>query len=285
MQRETPGRARSRWSNSISEVRPFTIVDVDNASQLQLWSTTSGIINWDEGVGDLLNLVGYSMADNGPLAYSGSGGWNGNIFGELEGDDPLQKNDFGGSRASDNRFNLFERGQSNNYEGFYIDDIIVGFAERGELVTDAYRDGTVTTFTAAPEPDPDLYGFYPNPEYPIVTEGSYQLEVRTVRQLRLVNRRRVPTRSRSSPRRWTRTTAWRMISPSSSRRPAKSTTAQWFELSDSRADLTLRFVFVDETVGGGAGYGKHPHRLQCDGYGRRHGPEGRRRHQSGQGGR
>ena len=34
-----------------------------------------------------------------------------------------------------------ERGLENNFEGFYVDDIIIGFAERGEMVTDV--TGTV----------------------------------------------------------------------------------------------------------------------------------------------
>ena len=32
------------------------------------------------------------------------------------------------------------RGLNNNLEGFYIDDIIIGFAERGEMVTPALAD-------------------------------------------------------------------------------------------------------------------------------------------------
>ena len=226
---------------------PVTLVN--GTSQLPLWNADNAIIHWDQGVGELLNLVGYSMLDNGPLGYSGSGGWNGNIFGELEGDDPNRKNDFGGSRASDNRYNLFERGQNNNFEGFYIDDIIVGFAERGELVTDAYRDGTLTDFSFAPLPDGNLY-----PEDPIVTEGSYQLEVRTGANYAFY------AGAAAYPVTYV-TESWdtndRMADDFTLIVPAANELhhGQWFELSDGRDDVALRFVFVDTVVGGGSGSG------------------------------
>ena len=77
-----------------------------------------------------------------------------------------------------------QRGQNNNHEGFYVDDLIVGLSERGEMVTmpAAGVAGTangVTTFD-------DLYangrtaltnlgvGNVPS----IITNGTYQFEVR-----------------------------------------------------------------------------------------------------------
>jgi len=59
--------------------------------------------------------------------------------------------------------------QNNDFEGFYIDDIIIGFAERGELVTGAAPDQT------------DFFGVPQNPEFGAPTqilEGAYQLEIR-----------------------------------------------------------------------------------------------------------
>ena len=61
------------------------------------------------------------------------------------------------------------RGQNNAYEGFYIDDIIIGFAERGEMVTAA--SGTTTHFTL-PSQTPEL-----GDPWEQVT-GAYQLEIR-----------------------------------------------------------------------------------------------------------
>ena len=229
---------------------PVTIFS-DGDSGLSLWNANNAIINWDSEVGDLHNLIGYSMTDSGPLGYSGSGGWNGNAFGELEGDHTWQKGEYSGDYRMNNRFNLFERGQDNNYEGFYIDDIIVGFAERGELVTDAYRDGTDTGFDFAPEPQPTLF-----PEYPIVMEGSYQLEVRTG-----ANYAESSEGGDSYPVTYvieTMDTNDRMADNFTLIVPAANEIhhGQWFELSDGRDDMTQRFVFVDETVGGGAGYGE-----------------------------
>lgn len=56
----------------------------------------------------------------------------------------------------------------NNHEGFYVDDIIVGFAERGEMVTGA---GVDSTFTQTPLDGP--------PYAPVrYDSGPYQLEIR-----------------------------------------------------------------------------------------------------------
>ncbi len=70
-------------------------------------------------------------------------------------------------------FNSNTRGQQNNFEGFYVDDIIVGFAERGEMVTGAatggtsffnkYANGRTTPPTGSPEQS---------------LAGPYQLEMR-----------------------------------------------------------------------------------------------------------
>lgn len=57
----------------------------------------------------------------------------------------------------------------NNFEGFYVDDIIIGFAGRGEMVTSSA--GNATTFVSTPT-DPDLKATPP------LLKGSYQLEIR-----------------------------------------------------------------------------------------------------------
>ncbi|MCU0982380.1 MAG: hypothetical protein MUF25_24755, partial [Pirellulaceae bacterium] len=67
------------------------------------------------------------------------------------------------------------RSQSNQFEGFYIDDIIVGFAERGEMVTSPspYANTNITPLATTPRTlntDPDAY--------PRVLTGEYQVEVR-----------------------------------------------------------------------------------------------------------
>ena len=230
---------------------PFTSFDAGNSS-LSLWNADNAILNHDEGVGDLYNLIGWELSDSGPLGYSGKGGFNGNDMGELEGEERIEFawNTSGDGRM-DNRFNLFERGQDNDHEGFYIDDIIIGFTERGEMVTDASRDGSDTGFTFADFPNPARYPT----EYPIVTEGSYQLEVRTGANYAeasgadsypiTIVTETMDTNDRMSDN-------FTLIVPAAN----EIHHGQWFELSDGRDDMTQRFVFVDETVGGGAGYGE-----------------------------
>jgi len=66
-------------------------------------------------------------------------------------------------------FNHVERGQNNAFEGFYVDDIIVGFAERGEMVTDAAA-GQVDFFDLATP----VSQTYPTQSL----QGPYQLEIR-----------------------------------------------------------------------------------------------------------
>jgi hypothetical protein len=63
-------------------------------------------------------------------------------------------------------FNSAERGQSNKFEGFYVDDIIVGFAERGEMATGAVA-GQVDFFNTATSGAAAQ-----------VLQGPYQLEIR-----------------------------------------------------------------------------------------------------------
>jgi hypothetical protein len=61
------------------------------------------------------------------------------------------------------RFFTPERGQNNLFEGFYVDDVIVGFIERGEMITGVAQPDT--TFSTIP------HDF-------TITEGYYQLEIR-----------------------------------------------------------------------------------------------------------
>jgi len=65
-------------------------------------------------------------------------------------------------------FNSATRGQNNAFEGAYIDDITVGFAERGEMVT-GVTSGT-SMFTVPQDPSPAA------PKQSLV--GAYQFEIR-----------------------------------------------------------------------------------------------------------
>ncbi|TVS14763.1 MAG: hypothetical protein EA424_18305, partial [Planctomycetaceae bacterium] len=64
------------------------------------------------------------------------------------------------------------RSQSNQHEGFYIDDIIVGVSERGEFVTGAAPDTSTHDVTTSVRTNPDRL------LVPRRLEGGYQLEIR-----------------------------------------------------------------------------------------------------------
>ncbi|MHB0959585.1 MAG: tandem-95 repeat protein [Pirellulaceae bacterium] len=65
-------------------------------------------------------------------------------------------------------FNHISRAQQNNFDGAFIDDIMIGFAERGEMVT---GPSSANTFFAVPQ--------NPDPAAPTqVLTGPYQLEIR-----------------------------------------------------------------------------------------------------------
>jgi len=103
----------------------------------------------------LMHVYMHTVTRAGPLFWSN----------QLQGD-TTDKN-YGSTARGNNRYFDYRRGQSNSFEGWYIDDVIIGFAERGEMVTNA--PAGVTGFDFAPPPQPTD---------PIVVQGSYQLEIR-----------------------------------------------------------------------------------------------------------
>ncbi|MEO1615854.1 MAG: tandem-95 repeat protein [Planctomycetota bacterium] len=72
------------------------------------------------------------------------------------------------------------RSNDNLFEGFYVDDFIIGYAERGEMVTGAPTDTTISDlFASARTNDPQLDA-PDGPSFPNLLTGAYQLEVRRV---------------------------------------------------------------------------------------------------------
>jgi hypothetical protein len=131
-------------------------------------------------------------------------------------------------------FNSPQRGQANTFEGVYIDDIIIGFAERGEIGTGSVGNtGFVANQLAAGG----------------VTTGSYQLEVRRAREAGVPNLPFIPnllllesmhTNDRLQPGRT-------LDAPSG----AEISDGRNFSLSDGIRTLT--FEFNDVTIPGGSG--------------------------------
>jgi hypothetical protein len=111
---------------------------------------------------DLLRVIGHTVTFAGPLGLEQLETPNPNLPGLeqfyvdegvenwLAGDqwsypyyDPNDPDYFGLANRRVG-FNSPVRGQANNFEGFYLDDIIIGFAERGEIVVGATADSTFT---------------------------------------------------------------------------------------------------------------------------------------------
>ncbi len=108
---------------------------------------SSGITSAYPIFGTSITLAGLAVDSAGPFAVSGSR--SSDIFGST-----------GRTRAV-----------NNNFEGLYIDDFIIGFAERGELVTGSVANSVFTTDTS-----PTLTS--PISPTSATVSGSYQLEIR-----------------------------------------------------------------------------------------------------------
>ena len=110
-------------------------------------------IKRDKSLGYSMRLFGQTVGSPGPLGYSAS----------LTGDHPSGKSY--GSDSPGDRYTHMNRNRDNHYEGVFIDDLIVGFAERGELATAATSGVTGFTFPTSTPGN-------------MVSVGDYQLEIR-----------------------------------------------------------------------------------------------------------
>ena len=97
--------------------------------------------------GSTITLAGLAITNSGPFGIAG-----------------LRSSDVFGTSGT-------ARAIANNFEGVYVDDFIIGFAERGEIATGAALDTSfiLDTSPTFPEPDETLGGF---------SSGTYQLEIR-----------------------------------------------------------------------------------------------------------
>ncbi len=118
-----------------------------NASALQAWQIHNST----------LRLFKYDVVNNSGLGLTG--GRNGDVFG-VQG-------------SNGNRMD--ERAQENTAEGIYIDDIIVGFAERGEMVFNSTAADALPSFVA----NGDYSGLGSTFNVAQIEQGAYQLTVRT----------------------------------------------------------------------------------------------------------
>jgi VCBS repeat-containing protein len=134
-------------------------IRVSLAQALNVAGQEDNIDVWDV-YNDTVRLYGYQITDLGKL-----GGLIDPRAGDSFESDPQNRRD--------------QRAQNNRFEGVYIDDILIGFAERGEMVSGAvvgtFNNFDVNSLLAAgglPYTGQSL------PVEPIET-GTYQLEIRT----------------------------------------------------------------------------------------------------------
>ncbi len=116
---------------------------------------------------ETVQIVGYGVGDPGPLGLSGpsdpatalpGSGLFGDLFGAFAASADLNGQTGTGYPGA-------QRMQDNQHEGVYIDNLLIGFPGRGEMVTGA--DTGATTFVSNPLQPPDE-----------IDQGAYQLEVR-----------------------------------------------------------------------------------------------------------
>lgn len=152
------------WSLS---ARPGDAFDgaYDDRQQVQeLFDDTAGNGQWRQARVDLTDYAGRpNLLLRFDFSTSGTMRRPGQDFSSLPGDA------YGNPRS-------IERGRANDFEGFYVDDIIVGYAERGEMVSTGrtITPGGEATFVAAPTPLEPVDTSRLKP----ITNGEFQLEIR-----------------------------------------------------------------------------------------------------------
>jgi len=153
--RATAGAAQTADQRRVSLVHtsafPWDIQFTSNVGAALRLETPVDIVKQDR---DLLRIIGRTVVDPGPLGYDAI---HPDDFFTIDPNTHLPGDAFSG-------FNSPARGQDNIWEGLYLDDFIIGFAERGEAVSNAASRATSS--------------FVANPDGQGRTEGPYQLEIR-----------------------------------------------------------------------------------------------------------
>ncbi len=177
-------------------------------------------IKRDTALGYSMRLFGYDVTSPGPLGYSDA----------LTGD--VTNKTYPGD--SNTRYRNVNRNRENHFEGVFIDDLIVGFSERGELVTAATSG--VTGFTLNPIPSD------------MVTVGDYQLEIRRGEDFAQFDHR-VP----STTLQQALDTNDRLAQGITVQIPAAAKIIHRDTFTISDGVVVKEFIFLDETIRGGFG--------------------------------
>ena len=108
--------------------------------------------------GAMIHVVGHTVINPGPLSTGQS----------LAGDNPQNP-----TYGTDDRFlftkfdglTIYSRAADNAHEGFYLDNVMIGLAERGQMATQAPANTTAFMYTPAPPAE-------------IQSDGYYELQIR-----------------------------------------------------------------------------------------------------------
>lgn len=169
----TNNSIRSTADSADAELPTFLSVNGNlssNANQdvQELWDESTGTSNgWRQARVDLAQYAGQANLQL-RFDFTTAGRLDTRTRRDVNGDGTLEQlNNLTGSIDGD--FSHEQRGQNNDFEGFYVDDIIIGFTERGEMVTGALPGQTDFFFTSLPT----------TPSVPQkVLNGEYTLTIR-----------------------------------------------------------------------------------------------------------
>ncbi|MEJ7591908.1 MAG: hypothetical protein WKF77_10190 [Planctomycetaceae bacterium] len=222
------GLGVSPFSAPVSIFPNMTANEVANAIRQSIADVfAASDINIIKGAENRIQIIGHDVDDEGPL----------NLVTSLLGDSFGAFNTGFQNGVANRQGSL--RGMNNAVEGVYIDDIIIGFAERGEMITNAPATNTFI-------PNNDLYdpnrttGF----NYLGIADGAYDVEIRRALDYGLSQNpnptnilyRALDTNDRES-------NAIAITVPKASQIPHNST----FVLSDGWREVT--FQFIDQYIG------------------------------------
>jgi hypothetical protein len=150
----TNNSIRSSADSSDAERPTFLSVNGNlssNANQhvQELWDESTGASGgWRQARVDLGQYAGQANLQL-RFDFTTAGRLDTRTLRDVDGDGDLEQlNNLTGTIDGD--FNHEQRGQNNDFEGFYVDDIIIGFAERGEMVTGAAANQSDFFYTELP---------------------------------------------------------------------------------------------------------------------------------------
>lgn len=150
----------------INLVGPTVLTDFTHAPSLPVTNAGDSVKVYE----NIVKVIGQAITDPGPLGYESS--LAGDSFGAFTTSGPPNATNYPGAL----------RGMDNAYEGVYLDDFIIGFAERGEMVVGATVNASFTANSELLNNQLPL-GLVPHNEIHV---GPYQLEIRQGETVALV---------------------------------------------------------------------------------------------------